>query len=207
MDEVKIEIKDELIHQDEELQTKKKFIASSSKENTNMFCNRCVLQFEKKYVFDLHLKLVHGEKPFKEPEKLEDSETDIKPETVFSLSESELIKSEVKTEVKDETFEKFESREQDGIDFTTSKNFDQNVNVSEFPTQNTDYSIKRKMREELDESNVPLKKFKQDCTQSNHFEKSKTIEKKADLKMTTVQIVKDLKKNYIRSRTTRFRWT
>ena len=101
MDEVQIEIKDELIHQDEELQTKKKFIASSSKENDNMFCNRCVLQFEKKYAFDLHLKLVHGEKPFKEPEKLEESETDIKPETVFSLSESELIKSEVKTEVKD----------------------------------------------------------------------------------------------------------
>ena len=114
MDEVKIEIKDELIHQDEELQTKKKFIASSSKENTNMFCNRCVLQFEKKYVFDLHLKLVHGEKPFKEPEKLEESETDIKPEIVFSLSEE------------------FKSREQDGI---ARKDFDQNVNESEFPTQ------------------------------------------------------------------------
>ena len=26
------------------------------------FCNRCSLQFDKKYVFDLHLLLVHGEK-------------------------------------------------------------------------------------------------------------------------------------------------
>ena len=27
-----------------------------------MFCNKCTLQFDKKYVFDLHLLLVHGEK-------------------------------------------------------------------------------------------------------------------------------------------------
>ena len=27
-----------------------------------MFCNKCTLQFDKKYVFDLHLFLVHGEK-------------------------------------------------------------------------------------------------------------------------------------------------
>ena len=26
------------------------------------FCNRCSLQFNKKYVFDLHLSLVHGER-------------------------------------------------------------------------------------------------------------------------------------------------
>ena len=36
MDEVKIEIKDEFIHQDEDLQTKKKSIAGSSKEITNV---------------------------------------------------------------------------------------------------------------------------------------------------------------------------
>ena len=28
----------------------------------DMFCNKCTLQFDKKYVFDLHLLLVHGEK-------------------------------------------------------------------------------------------------------------------------------------------------
>ena len=28
----------------------------------DLFCNRCTLQFDKKYVFDLHLSLVHGEK-------------------------------------------------------------------------------------------------------------------------------------------------
>ena len=28
----------------------------------DLFCNKCTLQFDKKYVFDLHLSLVHGEK-------------------------------------------------------------------------------------------------------------------------------------------------
>ena len=28
----------------------------------DFFCERCSLQFSKKYVFDLHLSLVHGEK-------------------------------------------------------------------------------------------------------------------------------------------------
>ena len=28
----------------------------------DLFCNRCTLQFNKKYVFDLHLSLIHGEK-------------------------------------------------------------------------------------------------------------------------------------------------
>ena len=28
----------------------------------DMLCNKCTLQFDKKYVFDLHLFLVHGEK-------------------------------------------------------------------------------------------------------------------------------------------------
>ena len=28
----------------------------------DLFCNKCTLQFGKKYVFDLHLSLVHGEK-------------------------------------------------------------------------------------------------------------------------------------------------
>ena len=28
----------------------------------NLFCTKCSLQFDKKYVYDLHLSLVHGEK-------------------------------------------------------------------------------------------------------------------------------------------------
>ena len=28
----------------------------------DFFCTKCTLQFGKKYVFDLHLSLVHGEK-------------------------------------------------------------------------------------------------------------------------------------------------
>ena len=30
--------------------------------SSQLFCNKCNLQFDKKYVFDLHLSLVHGEK-------------------------------------------------------------------------------------------------------------------------------------------------
>ena len=121
MDAVQIEIKDEFLHQHQDFQNKNQSVDVSSTGNSNilneevhiknehndqentliesknkntimdMFCNRCVLQFDKKYVFDLHLKLVHGEKPFNEPEKLEESgifvksETDVKPEIIFSL--------------------------------------------------------------------------------------------------------------------------
>ena len=28
--------------------------------NIDWFCHKCTLQFDKKYVFDLHLSLVHG---------------------------------------------------------------------------------------------------------------------------------------------------
>ena len=47
---------------------------------------------------------------------------------------------------------------------------------------------------------VPLKKFKQDCNQSNHPAKSKTIEKKTDLKMASVKdnvhSISDSNKNF-----------
>jgi len=146
-------------------------------------------------VFDLHLLLVHGEKietiyePFNEPENLD-----------HPLTESELIKSEFKTEVNEEPFEKFESREQGGIAFMTSKDFDQNVSESEFPTRKTDFALKHKIKEEPNESNMPLKKFKQDYNQSNHYAKSKTIEKKTNLKMASVKdnthSISDLNKDF-----------
>ena len=31
-------------------------------EHRDLFCKQCLLQFGKKYVFDLHLSLVHGKK-------------------------------------------------------------------------------------------------------------------------------------------------
>ena len=31
-------------------------------EHRDLFCEQCLLQFGKKYVFDLHLSLVHGKK-------------------------------------------------------------------------------------------------------------------------------------------------
>ena len=79
------------------------------------------------------------------------------------VAKSELIdiKTEVKTEIKEEPFEKFEAREQDVINFITSKDFDQNDNEPEFPTREIDFAVKRKIREEPNESNVPLKKFMQ----------------------------------------------
>ena len=57
----------------------------------------------------------------------------------------EKMKTEVKTEVKDEPFGKFEAREQGGIDFITSKDFDTSFNKPEFPTQN----VKRKVKTEV----------------------------------------------------------
>ena len=79
------------------------------------------------------------------------------------VAKSELIdiKTEVKTEINEEPFEKYEAREQDVINFITSKDFDQNDNEPEFPTREIDFAVKRKIREEPNESNVPLKKFMQ----------------------------------------------
>merc|ERR1712208_96583 len=91
------------------------------------------------------------------------------------------MKTEIKTEVKEEPFENFESREQDKIDCITSQNFDHSFNEPEFPTQKTDFAIKRKIREGQKESDVPLKKLMQDCNKSNHFAKSETFQKKTDL--------------------------
>ena len=93
----------------------------------------------------------------------------------YPFAKSELIK--IKPEIKEEPFENFEAREQDGIDFITSKNFDHSFNESEFLTQKPDFSIKHRIREEPNESTVPLKKFKQDCLQSNNFTKSKKLKK------------------------------
>ena len=47
------------------------------------------------------------------------------------------MKTEVKTEVKEEPFEKFESREQEGIDLITSKNFDHSLAKSELTEMKT----------------------------------------------------------------------
>ena len=147
MDEVKIEIKDELIHQDEELQTKKKFIASSSKENDNMFCNRCVLQFEKKYVFDLHLKLVHGENPFNEPEELEESgifvkyETDVKPEIIFSLPEPD---SHHSTTVRNDPLKISGHEEKYGNNIQCPATFDKEFELTKHFTKEHDVNNKDK---------------------------------------------------------------
>jgi hypothetical protein len=46
------------------------------KEMTGMdfFCKKCSLQFDKKYVYDLHLSLVHGEKMEVKTESLNSEE-------------------------------------------------------------------------------------------------------------------------------------
>ena len=87
------------------------------------------------------------------------------------------IKTEVKSEIKEEPSENFEAREQAGIDFITSKDFDDIFNESEFLLQKTDFAMKHRIREEQNESNGPLKKFKQDCLQSNNFAKSQILKK------------------------------
>ena len=99
MDKVQIEIKDELIHKDEELQTKKKCIATSSIEKTNILNEK------------VHNRNVPIDQGIILP--LTDQEnTSVKSET---------IKTELKTEVKKENFREFEAREQVGIDLITNK--------------------------------------------------------------------------------------
>ena len=47
----------------------------------DLFCKKCSLQFGKKYVYDLHLKLVHGEKIEVKNEPLNSEETLKEPQT------------------------------------------------------------------------------------------------------------------------------
>ena len=49
-------------------------------KHRDLFCTQCLLQFDKKSVFDLHLSLVHGKK------------VEIKTKAKIDLSESELVK-------------------------------------------------------------------------------------------------------------------
>ena len=118
-------------------------------------CSICDCSFARKDILKKHIISVHEGKIQTTLTKSELLRSEVKTE----------IKTEIKTEVKEEPFEKFEAREQGGIDFITSKDFDHSFNKSEFPTQETDFAIKNNIREETNESNVPLKKFKQDCNQ------------------------------------------
>ena len=99
MDKVQIEVKDELIHKDEELQTKKKSIAAYSIEETNILDGK------------VHNNNVLIDKGIILP-STDQENTSVKSET---------IKTELKTEVKKENFKEFEAREQVGIDLITNK--------------------------------------------------------------------------------------
>ena len=46
----------------------------------DLFCEKCTLQFDKKYVFDLHLSLVHGQKRKVRKEPLIDVENFQEPQ-------------------------------------------------------------------------------------------------------------------------------
>ena len=258
MDAVKIEIKDEFVHQDEELQIKEKYIAISSIENTNISHEQVHIKNEpidhgsnllstenanltnssmiKQDVSDAEnqearkkgietqksstdnaildlkkpLSNLHDciqERTFLKSETIEmktNLKTEVKQENYgefparekvrfdlitskefnYPFAKFELIKmkTDVKTEAKEQPFENFEAKEQSRIDFIKSKDFHSSFNESEHPTQKTDLAIKRKIKEEPNESNMPLKKFKHDCIQSNIFVKAETIEKERDLK-------------------------
>ena len=107
MDEVKIEIKDEFIHQDEELQTKKKSIASSSKENTNVLNE------------EVHIENEPIDQGFILP-LTEQENTSVKSGKIK-------MKMDSKTEVKQENFREFEAHEQVGIDLIISEDFETSV--------------------------------------------------------------------------------
>ena len=63
------------------------------------------------------------------------------------------MKTEVKTEVKVEPFEKFESREQDGIDLITSENFDHSLVKSDSESTEMKTEVKTEVKVE------PFEKF------------------------------------------------
>ena len=104
MDKVQIEIKDELIHQDE---AKKKSIATSSIEKTNILNEK------------VHNNNVRIDQWTILP-STEQENTSVKSETIK-------MKMDLKTEVKQENFREFETHEQVGIDLITSKDFETSV--------------------------------------------------------------------------------
>ena len=88
---------------------------------------------------------------FEQPPKMKSLETKSELKNIVQSREQggiEKMKTEVKTEVKDEPFGKFEARDQDGIDFITSKDFDHSFNKPEFPTQNMKREVKTEVKEE-----------------------------------------------------------
>ena len=103
MDEVQIEIKDELIHQDEELQTKKKPIV------TSLIVNRNILNEE------VHMKNEPIDQGIILP-STEQGNTSVKYETIE-------MKTNLRTEVEQESFGEFEAHEQVKNDLITSKGF------------------------------------------------------------------------------------
>ena len=66
--------------------------------NKDFFCENCKLQFGKKYVFDLHLSLVHGQKIEVKPEP-NDFEENIQEPEIFKRDSSK-IQGQEKIEVK-----------------------------------------------------------------------------------------------------------
>ena len=67
----------------------------------DLFCNRCALQFGKKYVFDLHLSLVHGEKIEVKKETLTISEEKVQEP---KISEKEFSNHKVEKHPKCDTY-------------------------------------------------------------------------------------------------------
>ena len=65
----------------------------------NLYCEKCLLQFDNKYVFDQHLALVHGEKIVVKKEPM------IKEENFEELQQSEKELSYPITHVLDKSFQ------------------------------------------------------------------------------------------------------
>ena len=65
----------------------------------DLYCEKCTLQFDKKYVFDLHMDLVHGEEIKVKKEQL------IKEEKFEEVQQSEKELSYPITQVMDKTFQ------------------------------------------------------------------------------------------------------
>ena len=129
--EVQIEIKDELIHQDKELQTKKKPIATSSIEKTNILNEEVQTRNES---IDQGIILPSTEQ-----------------RNILVKLEAISIKTDLKTEVKEEKFRDFEAHEQVGIDLITSKDFETPIVKSEL------FYMKKEVKTEVKQE--PLETF------------------------------------------------
>ena len=189
MDEVQIEIKDEFIHQDEELQIKKKSIATSSIENKNISHEQVHIKNEtidSKHSSNVSQFPTQKTSGYSGPELISEKvinrqtfeNTGLNSSTIESMSKSgysgpeliveKVLNRRIAENGGTEYLIKWKDFSDNDATWEPRENLDCDAFIAAFETtQKTDFALKFKIKEEPNESNVPLKKFKQDCIQVN----------------------------------------